>query len=88
MLMGIMKRSIALFIVLCFMSPLVFSANVHAEVVTELKTGFPDQEVFTPGEWFLGQKPANYDEIKHQFSSYKEEMVMRIVGMERQYIMR
>lgn len=64
MLMGIMKRSIALFIVLCFMSPLVFSANVHAEVVTELKTGFPNQEVFTPGEWFLGQKPANYDENK------------------------
>ncbi len=64
MLMGIMKRSIALFIGLCFMSPLVFSANVHAEVVTELKTGFPNQEVFTPGEWFLGQKPANYDENK------------------------
>lgn len=52
MLMGIMKRSIALFIVLCFMSPLVFSANVHAEVVTELKTGFPDQEVFTPENGF------------------------------------
>lgn len=63
-LMGIMKRSIALFIILCFMSQIVFSTNVHAEVVTELKTGFPDKEVFTPGEWFLGQKPANYDENK------------------------
>ncbi len=63
-LMGIMKRCIVLLIVLCFMSPMVVSTNVHAEAVTELKTGFPDQEVFTPGEWFLGQKPANYDENK------------------------
>ncbi|MEX0133609.1 lipase family alpha/beta hydrolase [Bacillus nitratireducens] len=62
--MGIMKRCIVLLIVLCFMSPMVVSTNVHAEVVTELKTGFPNQEVFTPGEWFLGQKPANYDENK------------------------
>ncbi|PFM29491.1 hypothetical protein COJ43_29890, partial [Bacillus cereus] len=62
--MGIMKRCIVLLIVLCFMSPMVVSTNVHAEVVTEIKTGFPDQEVFTPGEWFLGQKPANYDENK------------------------
>lgn len=63
-LMGIMKRCIVLLILLCFMSPMVVSTNVHAEVVTELKTGFPNQEVFTPGEWFLGQKPANYDENK------------------------
>jgi len=63
-IMGIMKRCIVLLIVLCFMSPMVVSTNIHAEVVTELKTGFPDQEVFTPGEWFLGQKPANYDENK------------------------
>ncbi len=63
-LMEIMKRCIVLLILLCFMSPMVVGTNVHAEVVTEVKTGFPNQEVFTPGEWFLGQKPANYDENK------------------------
>ncbi|MED1410137.1 MULTISPECIES: esterase/lipase family protein [Bacillus] len=62
--MGIMKRCIVLLIVLFIMSPMVISTNIQAEVVKELKTGFPDKEVYTPGEWFLGQKPANYDENK------------------------
>ncbi|MGN4423147.1 esterase/lipase family protein [Bacillus cereus group sp. MYBK30-1] len=62
--MGIMKRCIVLLIVLFIMSPMVISTNIQAEVVKELKTGFPDKEVYTPGEWFLGKKPANYDENK------------------------
>ena len=44
------------------MVPMI-STNVRAEVVKELKTGFPDQEVFTPENGFRS-KPANYDESK------------------------
>lgn len=51
--MRLMRRCVALLIVFFIMAPMI-STNVRAEVVKELKTGFPDQEVFTPGEWFLG----------------------------------
>lgn len=84
--MRLMRRFVALLIVFFIMAPTI-STNVQAEVVKELGKGFPDTEVFTPGEWFLGQTPANYDENKPPISLYKEEMVMLIVGMERQYIM-
>ncbi|MED4952831.1 hypothetical protein P9763_30145, partial [Bacillus cereus] len=61
--MRLMRRCVALLIVFFIMAPTI-STNVQAEVVKELGKGFPDTEVFTPGEWFLGQKPANYDENK------------------------
>ncbi len=67
------------------MVPMI-STNVQAEVVKELKTGFPNQEVFTPGDWFLGQKPGIMMRINLQFFLYKEGMGMLIVGMERQCI--
>ena len=34
------------------MIPMAVSTKVEAEGVKELKTGFPDQEVFAPGDWF------------------------------------
>ncbi|WP_088345931.1 esterase/lipase family protein [Bacillus cereus] len=61
--MRLMRRCVALLIVFFIMAPTI-STNVQAEVVKELGKGVPDTEVFTPGEWFLGQKPTNYDENK------------------------
>lgn len=49
--MRLMRRCVALLIVFFIMAPTI-STNVQAEVVKELGKGFPDTEVFTPGEWF------------------------------------
>ncbi|HDR8184335.1 TPA: hypothetical protein QC116_003781 [Bacillus thuringiensis] len=62
--MRILKRCMLLLLAFFIMTPMAVSTKVEAEEVKEIKTGFPDKEVFTPGEWFLGQKPANYDENK------------------------
>ncbi|KFN00977.1 hypothetical protein D0U04_17885 [Bacillus clarus] len=62
--MRIMKRCMALLIVFFIMTPMFVSIHVEAEVVKTNGKGFPDTEVFTPGDWFLGEKPLNYDEKK------------------------
>lgn len=52
MLMRILKRCMLLFLAFFIITPMAVSTKVEAEEVKEIKTGFPDKEVFTPGEWF------------------------------------
>ena len=67
------------------MAPTI-STNVQAEVVKELGKGFLIQK-YSHWRMVLGQNLLIMMRINRQFSLYKEEMVMLIVGMERQYIM-
>ena len=53
-----MRRFLAVFLCLLVFAPYTLSSEVSAG---KLK---PDGESFTPGEWFLGDRPPNYDSSK------------------------
>ncbi|WP_242144754.1 MULTISPECIES: hypothetical protein [unclassified Bacillus cereus group] len=60
--MKIMKRCIVLLIAFLFIFSMYNSKNVQANIGTINGKWFPTSEAFTPGDWFLGEKPFNYDE--------------------------
>ncbi|MGE7926132.1 lipase family alpha/beta hydrolase [Lysinibacillus xylanilyticus] len=54
----LMRRVLAIFLCLLVFAPYVLSSEVSAG---KLK---PPNETFTPGQWFLGDRPTNYDSSK------------------------
>ncbi|MEK4628501.1 hypothetical protein MKZ17_09870 [Solibacillus sp. FSL R7-0682] len=54
----LMRRFLAIFLCLLVFVPYALSSEVSAG---KLK---PSDEIFTPGDWFLGDRPPNYDSSK------------------------